>query len=360
MLHAVIMAGGAGTRFWPASRVDWPKQLLDLTGEGTLIESTVRRLSGLVPNDRLLVITNRRLVPAIRSQLAGLPPQAVLGEPCKRDTAPCLGLAAVLVQRHDPDATLLAMPADHVIRSTHEFQAAVRHALDLLEQDPTRIVTFGIRPTYPAESFGYIERQTDAEPLPGPIPTYQVSQFREKPDADTARQYLETGKFYWNSGIFVWKAKTILDALARYEPAMEARLRTIAAALGSPQFEEVLEREFSAIVGKSIDYAVMEHYPNVLVMEAPFDWDDVGNWQAVARLRGVDEHGNTVVGRHLGIATRSTIVSTDDQHLVVTVGLEECIVVHTPGATLVADRCQEELLRQVVKQLEERNWHEYL
>jgi len=360
MLHAIIMAGGSGTRFWPVSRGARPKQVLDLAGSRTMIQATVDRLGNLTSADRTLVVTNRRLVDEICRQLPDLPASSVIGEPCKRDTAPCIGLAAALVSRDDPAALMAVMPADHVIEPTAEFRRAIRHAANLVEEQPSRIVTFGIRPTYPAESFGYIERGETVDVTGDAPATFRVVRFREKPSAATAEKYLAAGNFYWNSGIFVWKAQTIIDALMKYELEMMAHLRAIAESAGTTDFEAVLDREFAEINGKSIDYAVMEHYEDVVVVEAPFQWDDVGSWQSLARLRGSDESGNTIAGKHLGIRTSNSIVRGDDDHLIVTIGLDDCIVVHTPDATLVARKDQEEAVRDVVKQLQDKGWDEYL
>jgi mannose-1-phosphate guanylyltransferase len=359
MLHAVIMAGGTGTRFWPASRAASPKQLLPLIGESTMIRQTGERLEGLIPLERTLVVTNERLVDPIQQELPELPATSIVGEPCKRDTAPCIGLAAMLIGRDDPDATLVVMPSDHVIRSSKIFQDAVRQAAEMVQTEPDRIVTFGIRPNYAAEIFGYIQRGAPIE-LPGGSPSYVVKSFREKPDAATATQYLASGGYYWNSGIFVWQAQTIINALAERQPEMLGRLEKIVAAWGSDRSDQVFHEEFTAIEGVSIDYAVMEHAQNVAVIEAPFDWDDLGSWLSLSRLLGSDKDGNTIVGRHLGIRTTDSIVRTDDEHLVVTVGLKNCLVVHTPDATLVANKNDEEAIRQVVKELQQRGWTEFL
>ena len=217
MLYATIMAGGAGTRFWPASRKAHPKQLLNLAGERSMIQSTVDRLHGLVDPDRLLIVTNKTLVDPIARQLPDVPRDSIIGEPAKRDTAPCIGLAAAWISARDPEATMVVMPADHVIRPDADFQAALQHAASLVEDDPSLIVTFGIKPTYPAEAFGYIER-ADESVAGAEFPTYRVIRFREKPDAQTAQQFLDAGSFYWNSGIFVWKAKTILSCLPSLNP----------------------------------------------------------------------------------------------------------------------------------------------
>ena len=360
MLHAIIMAGGTGTRFWPASRTAMPKQMLSLVGNKSMLRQTVERLEGLVPHERTLVVTNQRLVETIQADVPSLPATSVVGEPCKRDTAPCIGLAALLVSRNDPAATMAVMPADHVIRSTDRFQEAVQQAAAMVEERPDQIVTFGIQPNYAAEIFGYIQRGARIDFSGSVAPTYVVKSFQEKPDAATATQYLASGEYYWNSGIFIWKAQTILDALAHRQPQMLEHLNKIVDAWGTPNQEAVFQSEFSAIEGISIDYAVMEHATDVAVIEAPFDWDDLGSWRSLARLLGTDKDENTIVGKHLGFGTSESIVRTSDDHLVVTVGLEDCIVVHTPDATLVAKKQDEEKIRQVVKELEARSWNEHL
>jgi len=363
MLHAVIMAGGSGTRFWPASRSMTPKQLLDLAGKDTMIQSTVGRLGSMVPPENILIVTNQRLVAPIQAQLPQLPPASVIGEPCRRDTAPCVGLAAAWVTRHDPDAIMVVMPADHVIQPPADFQAAMRYAAELVKAKPSRLVTFGIKPSYPAESFGYVER---AEALAAPPsatispPTFVVKRFVEKPKVDVAREYVASGNFYWNSGIFVWSAQTILNALEQHEPAMHGHLMAIADTIGTPEFDATFASEFAAIEGRSIDYAVMEKAEEVAVVEAPFGWDDVGSWKALERLRGTDDDGNTLVGKTLTINTKGSILRSSDDHLIATYGMENCIVVHTPNATLVARKDDEEKVREIVKELESREWKDFL
>ncbi|XZE53221.1 mannose-1-phosphate guanylyltransferase [Planctomycetaceae bacterium SH139] len=351
MLHAVIMAGGSGTRFWPASRQQTPKQLLRLVGDRSMIQSTADRLTGLVPPENQLVVTNQRLVSAIRQQLPELPPEQVVGEPCKRDTAPCIGLAAGLLAARDPDATMLVLPADHIIGTVEQFQQAIKAGERLLAADPRNIITFGIRPSYAAESFGYIQRG-DALADETEVAAFEVERFREKPDLATAESYLQAGTFYWNSGIFLWRAATILEALAKFEPEMSEHIRKISQAAGQADFETVLADEFAAIEGKSIDYAVMEQYRPVVVIEAPFSWDDVGSWQALARMVPPDEHGNTVQGNHLGIDTTNSIIRTEADHTVVTIGVDDLIVVQTGDATLVAPKSAEERVREVVQRLQ--------
>jgi mannose-1-phosphate guanylyltransferase len=368
MLHIVIMAGGAGTRFWPESRVARPKQLLPLAGPRSMLQMTVDRLGDLAGKQNLWVLTAEKLVKAVAEQLPSVPQAQIIGEPCKRDTAPAIGLAALLLNRVDPQATMVMLAADHVIQPAEKFQQAIRAAAALVDQSPQRIVTFGIRPTYAATTFGYIER---SEPLPLPLPlslpsgegnlhAYKVAAFREKPPATVAEEYIATGKFYWNSGMFIWRATTIIEALEKHQPEMMAHLRVIADSQNQPNAAVVFNREFAAIRGISIDYAVMEHATDVAVIEAPFTWDDVGTWQAAARLAGADTEGNSVIGKYVGIDTHGSIIRTTNDHLVATVGVKDLIVVHTPDATLVANRHDEESIRKIVKILEERGWMEYL
>ena len=353
------MAGGAGTRFWPASRQLKPKQLLKLSGDQSMLQSTVNRLSGFCDPERLLILTNKVLVEPIAEQLPNVPAECIIGEPAKRDTAPCVALAAALIMAKDPEAIMIVMPADHVIKPDDVFQAAMNSAASLVEDDPTRIVTFGIKPTYPAEVFGYIERSgnaiSDAE-----FPSYAVERFREKPDSATAQEFLKTGTFYWNAGIFVWKAKTIYEAIKKFAPEIAKHVDKIAASVGTANYETVLNDEFCAIEGTSIDYAVMERYDNVCVVEAPFEWDDLGNWTALPAIRGTDDDGNTIDAKHMNIGSKDCIVYSENDHLIVTVGMQDCIVVNTGDATLVANRKDESAIKQIVSELKTRDWKEYL
>ncbi len=358
-LMVTIMAGGAGTRFWPSSRQGYPKQLLKLVGERTMLQATVDRLRGLCNVEDILIVSNQALIKEIRHQLPEVPATSIWGEPCKRDTAPCVGLAAHWSLHRSPQATLVVMPADHVIRPTEQFQEALRYAHQLIDDDPERIVTFGIRPTYPAEVYGYIERD-DERTIAGQFPTFSVKRFCEKPNAERAREFLDSGGFYWNSGIFVWRADTIWKALSQFEPEMAAHLGLIGERIGHSDFSAVFQREFSQIRGKSIDYAVLERYQRVVVIEAPFDWDDVGNWTSLERLNPQDADGNTIQGRHLGIRTRRSIVMARQEHLVATIGVEDLIIVQTPDATLIAKKSDEAAVKKIVELIEQNGWQDYL
>jgi mannose-1-phosphate guanylyltransferase len=353
------MAGGSGTRFWPASRQSKPKQLLKMGASRTMLQSTFDRLQGLVSSEHVLVLTNEQLTDAVLEQLPSLPQEHIIGEPCKRDTAPCIGVAASLVHAADPDGVMVVMPSDHVIEPRAEFHRSVKAGLSLIQERPELVVTFGIRPSYPAESFGYIQRGS-AIPSAAGSSTFVVECFREKPDRVTAERYLAEGSFYWNSGIFMWKASTILKALEEFEPEMFGHIQNISKGIGTSNFQRNFTEHFEKIKGKSIDFAVMERYRDIAVIEAPFAWDDVGSWQAIARLIKPDGHGNAVDGPYLPIDSSGMIVRTSDDHLVVTIGMHDTIVVHTPDATLVAPKSEEERVREVVKQLTELGHRQYL
>jgi mannose-1-phosphate guanylyltransferase len=365
MLYAVIMAGGSGTRLWPESRSERPKQLLKVQGERTMLQHAVDRLGDLVPLDRIVIATTERLAGRVHEQVSQLPREAILAEPCPRNTAPCIGLAAARIFRADPDAAMAVMPADQVIEPADRFREAIRLAEALVEEDPRRLITFGVRPTYPAQAFGYIEQGGRLEGLAAARAStgvHRVARFHEKPDAETAARYLTAGNYLWNAGIFVWKARTILDALARYEPDLHGHLQQIAAAADRPDFTEVLQRQFAAMPKISIDYAVMERASEVVVIEAPFAWDDVGSWRALERLRQADDHGNVVdAARHIEIDTTGTVARCQDpNHVVALVGVQDLVVVVTPDATLVAHKDCEELIRQVIERLESCGWNDHL
>jgi len=374
------MAGGAGTRLWPESRRQRPKQLLKIQADRTMIQGTIDRLADLVEPPRVLIATTEQLAGKIHEQLPQLPRESFVCEPCPRNTAPCIALAALHVLRRDPEGTMVVLPADHVISPDEAFRSTIRLGVALVEEDPRRLVTLGVRPTYASESFGYIERDqalrpSAASPDDSP-PAYRVKQFHEKPRAEVARQYLETGRFYWNAGIFLWRAKTVLDALRRFEPEMSSHLERIADAFETDRFPEVLDREFAAIRGKSIDYAVMEPAAadrstgdsaagpgfGVVVIEAPFGWDDVGGWRSLERLRPPDEHGNVIDAvRCVHQAATGTIVrSHDPNHVVALIGVQDLIVVVTPDATLIANKENEESVREVIAELKKRGWEEHL
>lgn len=348
MLHAVVMAGGSGTRFWPVSRRSLPKQFLTLFGEQSLIQQAVSRAQPLVQNNAWVVTGAAHAVETGR-QLPEVATDHILVEPCGRNTAPCIGLAAIRLLAEDPDAVMLVTPADHVITPNERFLAAVERATATVEQSPEKLCLFGIVPTRPATGYGYIER---GDELPDSDRVFDVARFREKPNLETAQEFLEAGNFFWNSGIFVWRADTILKELERLQPDLVAVLNRLKEHIDQPTWDSALETEFPQMPSISIDYAVLEHSKDVCVMETPFIWDDVGSWAALARLHTQDDNGNTVLGKHSGIATNNCTVFSSDDHLIATIGLEDCIVVHTESSTLVAKLDDESQIRDLLKTIE--------
>lgn len=366
MLHALIMAGGGGTRFWPRSRQRRPKQFLALTGERTLIQMALDRIEAQVPPERTWVITADMHREEVLRQLPQLAPDRVIGEPCGRDTAPCVGLGAALIARDDPNAVMLVMPADHVIEPVQEFRRAVHVAEQMAEEHSSALVTFGIPPTYPATGYGYIHRGPEVVQRQG-VTVYRAQAalgedkaFREKPKFDVAERYVASGEYYWNSGIFVWKAATILDQLRQRQPKLHDAVRCIADAWSTSDRDEVLRREYESLTRISIDYAVMEHALEVLVVQGTFRWDDVGSWLALDRMHPQDANDNTVLALHCGVKTEHCIIVADAGHLIATVGVNNLIIVQDGDAVLVADRREEGTVKQIVESLKQKGLEKYL
>lgn len=359
MLHAVIMAGGVGTRFWPQSRRRMPKQFLRLTGTSTLIQQASERCHPTIPDERTWIVTGAAHSVETARQLPEVPSEQILVEPCGRNTAPCIGLAAIQLLAVDPDAVMLVMPADHVIQPTEQFRRAVEQAVTLIEKEPSTLVLFGVEPTYPATGFGYIQRGERIQTQT--CPTYRVKSFQEKPNLLTASRFMATSEYYWNCGIFVWKAQTILDALTKFSPEIATILERLRAGIDSDRWHKLLETEFPQMPSISIDYAVLEKAADqVCVLEAPFEWDDVGSWHALPRLIPADREGNTIDGLCCPIDTEGCIVRTSNEHLIATIGIKDLIIVHTDSATLVADKRDEGSLKKLIAELEKRQLHDYL
>jgi mannose-1-phosphate guanylyltransferase len=358
MLHSVIMAGGSGTRFWPQSRKNLPKQFLNFTGEATLIRQTVARCGDWISPARTWIVTGASHASETQRQVPAVPIAQVLVEPAARNTAPCVGIAAIQLAAIDPSACMLVMPADHVIKSSSEFVRAAQAAAEFVDQKPARLMLFGVKPTFPSTGFGYMQRGAQ---LPGnTVPAYDVAAFKEKPDLATAQTYLSSGQYYWNCGIFIWRAATILDALATFEPEMYRLLMELAKHVGRSTWTTALAELFPQMPSISIDYAVLERADDVCVIEAPFDWDDVGSWQAMPRLKQADSHDNVVDGLHVGVETTGCIIRTSSEHLVTTIGVKDLIVVHTPTATLVADKHDESSIRILIQKLKDMGLEGYL
>jgi len=347
-IYALILAGGSGERFWPLSRRNRPKQLLRLVSARTLLEETVARLEGLVPPERILILTNVEQEKAVRELLKRFPKENVIAEPAKRDTAAAVALGAGWVAARDHSATMLALPADHVIADRGAFQETMKTAAVAAEETGA-LVTIGIKPTWPCPGFGYIEQ---GEPVRlrggGKIAVHHVVRFREKPNVDLAESFLRKGNFRWNAGMFVWSVPTVLSEFNRHAP----ELADFISQVRSPKdLDKILRERFAKLPRISFDYAIMEKADRVLVVEASFDWDDVGSWQAVGRYFKKDDHGNVANSALTALDASDNIIFNDGETTIALLGVHNLIVVRTQDAVLICHRHQAERIKKLVAQL---------
>ena len=353
MLHVIILAGGSGTRLWPASRVANPKHLLVFEEQQTLLQATFERVAGLVPLSQIWIVTSQSQIEQIADSLPHFDTGHIWAEPIARNTAASIGLAAVKLRHIDPNAVMVVLPADQIIKPASTFCETLKSAASIVEESPETLVTIGITPTFPATTYGYI-RRGDALATEK-CTAYHVRQFCEKPKLEIAESFYQSGEYYWNAGIFVWKAETILDLLCRFEPDIGTCLRQIEQSLGTPEENIVTDEVFQKIKSISIDYAVMERAENTVVLESTFDWNDVGTWTALDRLYAAqrDEHNNLAIDTQvLAIdSTGCTVRCDDPEHLVALVGLQDVVVIKTADATLIARKDQEESVRRIAEEL---------
>ncbi|HQL88993.1 MAG TPA: sugar phosphate nucleotidyltransferase [Syntrophales bacterium] len=348
-LVAVIMAGGMGTRFWPLSTPARPKQFVTLFGERSLLQMSFDRLRGLVPPERILVLTNAAHVAIAREQLPELPEGHIIGEPVRRDTAAAVALAAVLVRERFGDSVILTLTADHLIEPTEIFQQdLVSAARQVAAADV--FYTFGIRPAYPATVYGYLETGAAVAADDG-IEHFELRQFKEKPDLETARRYVDSGRFLWNSGMFVWKAATILREIRTWLPGHSEALEPLGGCDGTPRWQEALEKAFAGIRPISIDYGVMEKTRTPLrCVASRFSWSDVGGWPALGDLLARDSRGNAVRGTLRAIdASGNLVFSEAPGETVALIGVEGLIVVRSGNRTLVARKEDADRIRELLE-----------
>ena len=352
---ALIMAGGRGERFWPRSRQNMPKQFLSLTDDGkTMIQLTVDRILPLVNMEDIFIVTNRSYKDLVRQQLPELPEENILCEPVGKNTAPCIGLGAVHMAKRYGDAVMMVLPSDHLIKYTSLFLNTLSDACEVAEQGEN-LVTLGIAPDSPETGYGYIKFQPE-ETLGR---AFAVERFVEKPDLETAKAYLASEQYLWNSGMFIWKTSTILKNLEAYLPEMYQGLGKIGEAIGTPMEEQVLEREFHAFKAESIDYGVMEKAKNIYILSGAFGWDDVGSWLAVSRIKRSNELGNVVDGNVVTVDTRNTTIQGGGK-LIAAVGLEDMIVVDSEDALLICEKDHAGDIKKVLENLKICNRTEYL
>lgn len=346
--YAVILAGGRGERFWPLSRAARPKQLLALVGERPLLAQAVERLAGLVPAERVLVITNIDLVDASRAAVPELPAENIIGEPVGRDTAPAVALAAALIKARDPNGVFAILTADHIMGDLPRFRETIAAGMDIAETGES-LVTIGIKPDEPSTGFGYIE-QGDAFKTVRGIPFNRVQRFVEKPDRATAESYLASGRYAWNSGMFIWSVAAIQQALLQHHPELGALIDEWAVAASTSSFASQLATSYEAVRKISIDYAVMEKAKNIVVAAGTFAWDDVGSWPALERHFPADGGGNVLIGDAAEVRSKHNIVYSQDR-LTALVGVEDLIVVQADDATLVCHRNHAQDIKELLAKL---------
>lgn len=347
-IYALILAGGSGERFWPLSRRHRPKQLLRLVSERTLLEETIARLDGLVPPERILILTNVEQEKSVRDLLKHFPKENIIAEPAKRDTAAAVALGAGWVAARDHAATMLVLPADHVIADREAFQQTMKTAAAAAQQTGS-LVTIGIKPTWACPGFGYIE-QGDAVRLrdSGNAAVHRVVRFREKPNTDLAESFLRKGNFRWNAGMFVWPVPTVLTEFNRHSPELADFISQVRS---TKSLEKILTDRFPRLPRISFDYAIMEKADRVLVVEASFDWDDVGSWQAVARYFKKDRDGNAANSALTALDSSENIVFNDGETTIALLGVRNLIVVRTGDAILICHRHEAERIKNLVAKL---------
>lgn len=353
MLHAVIMAGGTGTRFWPRSTKAKPKQFLNIFGDRTMLQETVDRIKPAIPIDRVWIITNQRYVDLVKEQLPEIPAENVIGEPVAKNTAPCVAAAAALISDKDPEATMAVLPADHRITDAEKFLSILKTASAKAEQEDA-LVTIGIKPDRPETGYGYIEFDKKSEETVEGNEVKKVKHFREKPDLKTARQFIFSGNFLWNSGMFIWRASVITEQFKKHLPDVYEPMTSLSASFGSDQQKDVLDTFYHACPSVSIDYGIMEKAENVFVVPGSFDWNDVGSWSAVYELMDKDEEGNVVRApdnRLILEQSQNNLVHSENNKIMALVGVENLAVVETEDAILVCNLENAQGVKQVVEAL---------
>ncbi len=353
-IYAVIMAGGVGSRFWPRSKEKSPKQLLKIFGNNSMIQDTVYRLKDIVDNENIFIITNKVQQPEIRNQLPEIPVENIIEEPFGRNTAACIGLASIIIKARSEDAVMIVLPADHIIKNIEEFHKTLIDAAKFAYESKG-LVTIGIPPTRPETGYGYI--QIDEKIITDNI--YKVYTFAEKPNYATAVRFLESGDFFWNSGMFIWRADTILDEIKMYMPDLYEGLQDINLCLNTDKFDKTLAVVYGQLKNISIDYGIMEKSQKVYLTKGNFSWSDVGSWEEVYQLTPKDSDGNAKVGNVYTEMTIDSYIYSPNKFTSV-IGVDNVIVINTDDALLVCRRDQSQEVKKVIDHLKINKLKEYL
>ena len=353
-IYAVIMAGGVGSRFWPRSKKKTPKQLLKIFGEQTMIQETVGRLKGIVRDENIYVITSKIQKPGVLTQLSQLPVENIIEEPFGRNTAACIGLASVLISKKDPDAVTVVLPADHIIDGKKEFRDTLLKA-SRFANDSKGLVTIGIAPTRPETGYGYI--QIDENAVSDSI--FKVLTFAEKPNYETAVRFIESGDFFWNSGMFIWRTDVILEEIKSYMPELYEGLEKIKAAIREKEYPEILANVYGQLKKISIDYGIMEKSRKVHLTKGNFGWSDVGSWESVYELSPKDENGNAKIGKVYHELSKDTFIYSPDKFVAV-IGIDNIIVINNEDSLLICSRDKAQDVKKVIDYLKINKLTEYL
>ena len=358
MISVVIMAGGKGERFWPKSRVNLPKQFLSLTEDGkSMIQHTVERVKNLVDIKNVYVVTNEMYKKLVLEHVPDIPNENIIIEPVAKNTAPCIGLAAMHIAKKDINSKMIILPSDHLIKFNEIFIDTLKTALEVVEKEGN-LATIGITPNYPETGYGYINFTKSANFKDG-ANVYEVLRFVEKPNLEKAKEYLTSGQYLWNSGMFVWKTSTILKNFKEYLPEIYEGLQKIEESINTEKYEEVLRKEFSNLLSESIDYGIMEKAKNIYVIPGNFGWDDVGSWLSLERINRTNQDGNVINGNVISIKTKNSIIQ-GNKKLIATIGLEDIIIVDTEDAILICNKDNTQEVKEVINNLKICNRTEYL
>lgn len=347
---AVILAGGSGERFWPKSTKDMPKQFLSLTTDGkTMIQHTVSRLTPLIDTEDIFIITNKDYKDIVKKQLPQILEKNILLEPIAKNTAPSIGLAATHIRKRYQEAVMVVLPSDHLVRHNEMFVETLKDAIEVAYHGNT-MVTIGITPSYPETGYGYIKIRNKKQAF-GNTKAYEVERFVEKPNAEKAKEYIVSGQYLWNSGIYIWKVSTILKNFDALLHDTYIHLMTIEESIGNDNHAEVLQKQFVQCISNSIDYAIMEKASHIYTIPGNFGWDDVGNWLALERINKTDVNGNVITGNVVASDVHSCIVQANKK-MVVAIGVDDLVIVDTEDALLVCHKNNVQDIKNVIKQVE--------
>ena len=353
-LFAVIMAGGVGSRFWPRSKKKNPKQLLKIFGENTMIQDTVERIKGICPIENILIVTNEKQKNGVAEQLPDIPAENIIIEPFGRNTAACIGLASIIIQERSSNAVSFVLPADHVIIEKDDFLKTLKTAANYAIENPA-LVTIGIHPTRPETGYGYLQIDEDS----GKNNVFKVMTFAEKPNYNTAVNFIKSGDFFWNSGMFIWRTETILNEIKKHMPDLYEGLMQIKEQINSPDFKNNLSNIYGQLKSVSIDYGIMEKSENVFLVKGKFSWSDVGSWEAVYQLSKKDEEGNVKIGKiYTDMVLDSYIYSPDNFTAVI--GLDNIIVINYKDTLLICRRDKAQDVKNIIDYLKLNKLNDHL